>query len=108
MLGARKYTVTRTAAGSPSGGHYVAGATSTFSVKGSMQPMDSDRLELLPEWARTEAAWILLCDKRQSTLAVGDRVARDGHSFLVHEVMDWSDHTPLPYRSYALGEVTSG
>jgi hypothetical protein len=109
ILGARTYTVTRPTFGTPANGLPVLGTATTFTVQGSMQPVGAgDRLDLLPEWARTEAAWILRCDTRQPALALGDRVTRDSRSYLVHDLQDWSDHQALPYRGYVLGEVTSG
>jgi len=108
ILGAKKYTATRAAAGSWSDGEYTPGASSSFAIKGSMQPMNSDEISLLPEGAREQAAWILLCDMKQTELALADHVARDGRDYLVLHVYDWSDHGVLPYRSYALGEVTNG
>ena len=105
ILGARSYIVTRSAPGSFSGGYYVPGAGSTWTIEASKQPLDARTLDLLPEGARTEARWSLLFDDGQE-LAAGDRVAIDGVPYLVMALSDWRDHEALPYRSAVLGEVT--
>jgi hypothetical protein len=107
ILGATTHTVTRYATGTWTSGVYTAGTASTFTIRGSVQPMDGRTLDLLPEGARSEARYILLCDHRQTELLEQDRVSVGSRSYLVMMLADWTAHTPLPYRGYVLGEVTS-
>jgi hypothetical protein len=106
ILGARTYAITRREDGEWINGVYQTTASAAFSVRGSLQPLDADSLSLLPEGARSEARWILLCDSRQTACLVGDRVDVEGKTHLVLSVADWTHHTPLAYRAYVLGEVT--
>lgn len=117
ILGAENYTVTRKAAGAWSNGVFVPGSASTFTVRGSVQPLDAEVLQQLKdEAARSQATWILLCDSYQASLAVSqagedttsDRVDIDGQEHMVLAVMDWHRHRRgVPYRSYVLGEVSA-
>lgn len=108
ILGARTYTVTRYASGTWVDGEYTRGAMSSWTVRGSLQPIDdAEDLKQNPEGARTDAVWILICDGRQTELEDGDFVTVDGAEYLAKQKEDWTHHKPLPYRSYELFEVTA-
>lgn len=95
MLGATLLTVTRTAAGTYVDGVWTPGATSTFGIEGSLQPMSGRELLLLPEGERAAARWklytetaLLTADEAAQTEA--DRVSWNGRSLVVVRVNDYS------------------
>lgn len=107
ILGSSVFTVTRSAAGAFVDGFYVAGATTTWSVRGSLQPLNERELQLLPEASRTQARWILLYDSKQTEIIAGDNVSAKGGNYLALLLQDWTLHTALPYRAVVLGEITT-
>ena len=118
ILGSDIFIVTRTAAGSWVDGSWTDGVPTTFDLRGSLQPFDAraESMELLPEGARSQARWWLICDRRQSELRLSiaeselpaDHVTIDGRDYVALAIQDWHRHTRgVPYRSYILGEVTT-
>ena len=115
ILGARTYTIEREAAGTvSSAGIFTPGASSTFTVRASWQPMTGREREQLPEGDRTRASGKLYCDAIQTPLRTAapqggprcDVVQRDGRRYEVISELDWSDHaSPTAHRSYVLAEI---
>ncbi len=116
ILGGRTYTVSRVAAGSYSAttGAWTDGATSTFSIVGSWQPLNGREVERLPEAYRTRQSAKLLCAAAQPALYPvrpgsaqrPDVVTRDDARYLVVASSDWTDHaSPTAHRAYMLAEL---
>lgn len=115
ILGARTYTVSRVAAGGfGADGGWSDGATSTFTVVGSWQPLNGREAQALPEGYRDRQTAKLYCDPLQPALYPvrpgsaqrPDVVERDGVSYLVVAAADWTDG-PIPHRAYMLAEVAA-
>jgi hypothetical protein len=89
-------TATRRAAGTTDGrGRAVEGATSTFPLQGSVQPVTGRDLLRLPEGLRTRelVAIISATELHTANAAAGtvaDVVAYQGASYEVQSVEDWS------------------
>jgi hypothetical protein len=106
LLGARSYTVTRTA------GAYVNGiwtdlAVETIRVRGSLQPMSGRDLDQLPEGERTAGQWKLYTETELRTSATGpaDTLQARGRALKVMAEIPWPDHTQgVPHRKYRLAE----
>lgn len=109
----KSVTVTRYAAGSYVNGTYVAGATSTFSVDVSVQPIQGRELLNLPEAQRTRR-WmkgycgteLLTADQSDSEKA--DVVTVDGIDFEVQESQIWEGgggNTDLDHWKIKIAEV---
>lgn len=116
ILGARSHTVSRVAAGTHSltTGAFTDGATSTFSVIGSWQPISGREQERLPEGYRTRQAAKLFCDAAQPELypvRVGsaqraDIITRGTARYIVVGSEDWTDHAgSTAHRLYMLAEL---
>ena len=87
-------TVTRYAAGSYSNGNYVNGATSTFSIIMSVQPINGRELIYLPEGQRTRQfltgyTETLLQTANQEAGTKADVVAYNGRNYEVQRVEYW-------------------
>lgn len=84
------YTVTRTAAGTLSAGHYTAGATSTFSIVASVQPASGRSLRVLAEGRRGDEVRELYTTTELRLGAAGsidpDTVSIDGETWEVCNV----------------------
>ena len=106
ILGADAYTVTRRGAMTWVNGQPNHAASSTLSVRGSLQPANSRDLEQLEAGARAKAKWVLICRARDTQLELGDIVTIAGQAHRVLGVQDWSGHKRgVPYRGYILEEV---
>lgn len=103
------YTVTRYGAGSWVKGENVPGATTTFEVMMSIQPLNGTELLNLPEAQRTRRtvkayAADRLFTAEQSLAAKADRVAYDGRVFEVQDAQNWTP-TDLDHWKCVLAEV---
>lgn len=116
ILGASTLTVSSVAAGSYSltTGAWTDGATTTFTVSGSWQPLTGREVQALPEAYRTRQTARLFTAPASAELfpsdpATGRRadvVTRAGRQYLVISASDWTDHTGgVPHRAYTLAEV---
>lgn len=113
MIGTRTHTVSRVAVGSYSltTGAWTDGATSTFDVVGSWQPVTPREQESLPEGYRTRQSAKLLCAASQPELYPvrpgskqrPDVITRGTARYLVVGTEDWTDHSaPTAHRKYML------
>jgi len=114
ILGAKKYTIEREAAGSTgTNGIYTPGATTTFDIVAGWQPMTGREREQLPEGDRTKASAKLYCDTAQPALRTVapngprcDVLQRNGRRYEVLSEIDWSDHAATTaHRAYVLAEI---
>lgn len=114
ILGKTTLSVQRVAAGSFVNGRYVNGASTTFDIEGSWQPLTGRQREQLPELYRTRHTASLRCDAQQTKLSpvdVGaktrqDVVVREGRRYEIIAVEDWTDHAaPTRHIEYTLAEI---
>lgn len=114
ILGAASFSVQRVAAGSFVDGRWVDGASSTFDIVGSWQPMTGRQREQLPELYRTRQTARLICDTAQPLLSPvdvaaktrQDVVTRSGRRYEIISVDDWSGHAaPTAHVTYTLAEI---
>lgn len=86
------YTVTRTAAGGNTAGRYTAGATSTFSIVASVQPVTGRYLRVLAEGQRADEARLIFTSTELRTRTPTnepDLLAVDGETWEVFRVNRW-------------------
>ena len=112
ILGSASFTRTRYAASTVVNGEPVAGATTTTTITGSVQPLTGREVERLPEGVRQRVtlkiyttAELRAADPTTSPKRRGDEVTVDGEVFEVTEV---SQHTQLlpHYRAYLMRRAT--
>lgn len=92
-------TVRRKPVGTFVKGRYVpSGAETVFTIANcSLQPMDPEELELLPEGFRTKQVVKIYSPEELHTGDAeagqeADRIEYRGETFEVHSVEDWDDH----------------
>lgn len=98
------YTVTRTAAGSSTLGRYTAGATSTFDIVASVQPVTGRDLLAMPEGLRADETRIVYTTTELRALTAAsdaDVVAIDGEVWGVVQVERWQAFGGTHYRALA-------
>jgi hypothetical protein len=114
ILGAASFSVQRVAAGSLVNGRWVDGASSTFDIVGSWQPMSGRQREQLPELYRTRETAKLLCDPAQTRLSPVDVTAktrqdvivRGGRRYEIIAIEDWTDHAgPTAHIAYTVALI---
>lgn len=114
LLGAQVHTVTRFGASAvnPLSGIVESGPPTTFSITGSLQPLNPKEQQLLPEGERTTGrAWFFsrerLVTSTESPSRVADRLLDvRGNCWEVEGVEDWTHHTTgLPHYRYRLRHV---
>lgn len=92
------YTVTRQAPATTDGnGRMVAGATSTFTVTGSLQPMSGRELRTLPEARQADEMRVLYTTTELRTGAAPDLVAAEGSTWEVYRVARWDAFGSVHY-----------
>jgi hypothetical protein len=97
------YTVTRTGAGSYSGGILSAGSTSSFSIVASVQPLSGRDLQVLPEGQRTDETRVLYTTTQlltRTATQAPDSISIDGSTYEVFKVEDWTYIGVTHYRAY--------
>lgn len=82
-------TVTRAAAPTLVKGRSVAGLTSTFPIKGSVQPLTDKEIQFLPEGLRATATWALFTDAVLTTDGFPDQLTFQGILYTVKATQDW-------------------
>lgn len=110
LLGSATYTVTRYAQSSWSaGGEHQRGASSTFPIVASIQPITGRELQALPEGQRNVGNLKCYTETRLLTgedQKVPDRLEYKGTQYEVQAVEDFKDHvTGLPHYYVRLVEV---
>lgn len=86
------YVVTRTAVGTTTKGIYTAGATSTFSIVASVQPVDGKTLDALPEGERMKETRLVFTEtelKARTPAHEPDWIAIGGERYEVFRVKKW-------------------
>ncbi len=89
---ATSYTVTRVAAGSTTAGRYTAGASSSVTIVGSVQPVTGRLLKVLAEGQRADEARVLYTTTQLFTRTPTnepDRVTIDSELWEVFRVDRW-------------------
>lgn len=93
VFGTGTYTVTRTAAGARTLGRYAPGATSTFTIAASVQPLTGREIKALPEGDHADEHRVVYTTTELRTLmaSVGapDSVSIDGEAWDVARVEKW-------------------
>lgn len=87
------YTVTRRVSGDYVNGVYTDGASSTFSITASIQPVAGDDLKTLPEGQHAEDTRILFTETELRVRKTGnepDQISVDGLNWEVINVEKWS------------------
>lgn len=98
------YTITRTAADTYTDGLRTAGATSTFTIDASIQPVTGRKLLALPEARRTQDIRVLWT---ATALAVADKITIAGELYEVFEVVTHGVLSTTPfYCVYCARQVT--
>ncbi len=114
ILGPQRLKVTRDQGGGYFDGIYQSNPGPPFFLDASVQPMDPDTLQALPEGARTSAKFTLFADDMQpelrtarlNPLAESDIVEFKGLSYRLESIGDWSAHAAgLPHSAYAMIKV---
>lgn len=114
LLGSSTYTVTRQPGAWGTDGTWSStGSPTTFDIVGSPQVVTAHEAELLPIGARTSARLVLYVEADQTELrtsdingqTAADRIKISGVDYVVLSVADWTQHTALRHRAYALAEV---
>jgi hypothetical protein len=90
------YSVTRRAAGSLSLGSYVPGATTTFSIDASIQPVSGRDVKAAPEGRRVEELRVVytlteLLAMQPGAHGIGDVVTYKGETWEVIKSEQWPD-----------------
>lgn len=93
-------TVTRTAAPILVKGRSVAGLTSTFPIRGSIQPLTDKEIQFLPEGLRATATWALFTDAVLTTDGTPDQVTFQSVTYTVKATQDWQANAA--YARYVL------
>ncbi len=115
MLGVKTITVNRYALAWDAAGQPVIGApASTFTVRGSVQPLGDRVLVKLDEGTRLLARFAMYVKKGQPELhtagkdsaTLADFAVWHDREYAIYGDQDWTDHTPgIPHRSYVLVEI---
>lgn len=75
---------------------YIAGTTTQFQIKASVQPIPAEKAELMPEGFRTEDGKILYTDTELIPSEVSgyqpDRVEIKGKDYIVLRVSEWENN----------------
>lgn len=113
LMRASTVVVTRRAAGGHVDGVWTPGAESTFTVRGSLQPLTGRELLVVPEGERGRARWALyttteLQTADEAAATDADRVAWRGRSLVVVKVEDWSHMGRLAHYRCELVEDETG
>lgn len=94
-------TVTRRAAATTDGnGRVVAGATTTFTLTGSMQPLSGRELRALPESRQADETRVLYTTTELRTGANADRLSDGTDTWEVYQVERWDAFGSVHYRAY--------
>lgn len=105
------YTVTRTAVGTRTNGRYTPGATSTFDITASVQPVTGRDLQSLPEGQRAEETRIVYTttELRTRTATVDpDSISIDSETWAVVKVERWQAFGNTHYRAFVARQTTGG
>jgi hypothetical protein len=97
------YTVTRTAAGTRTLGRYTPGASSTFSIDASVQPVTGRALQALPEGHRAEETRLVLTTteiRTRTPTNEADTISIDSESWAVVKVERWDAFGGTHYRAF--------
>ena len=112
ILGEQDVTLTRRAAGAVgSDGRYAPGASTTSTIRASMQPPNDRLLQLLPE-ARRQSVTLMaftevaLRTTDQATGLPADLLTYRGETYEVLAVRQWPTAGPLPHYESALTRST--
>jgi hypothetical protein len=94
MLGEEPVTLTKYTNARGADGRTTTTLASTSTILASVQPMNGDALQLLPEGERTRKGRIFLIDARFQTVTVSaespaDRIAVGGVTYELHRVEHW-------------------
>jgi len=109
----------QTLAASRRGGNYVDGqyalsTVATFPLRASVQPIERETAQQLPEGARKRAKFVLYADDRESALRVvsqgnlgpSDLIEFRGESYELMAIGDWTTHAAgIPHREYIMLSV---
>lgn len=106
-LGATTVNVQRRAPGTVVNFVVVPGATSTFTIRASVQPLNGREFYRLPEGLRSRATFKLYSVDTLYTVRAGstqpvDLVQVDGDWFEVHGIEPHGNGAPLPHKKYIL------
>lgn len=103
------YTVTRKAAGAYSTGYYAPGATTTFAIAASVQPVTGRDLRSLPEGQHAEESRVIYTAtelRTRTPTTEPDVITIDGDPWEVTRVERWEFGTDTThYRAYASRQV---
>lgn len=88
------YTVTRVAPGTTAGGIYTPGSASAFSINASVQPLQAEQLERMPEGTRVDEARAVYTDgdlqtQEETSGRTADLITIEGRSYQVQSVRDF-------------------
>jgi hypothetical protein len=108
MLGEQSYTVTRTS-GNYVAGDFVVSSSSTFVIRGSLQPLRGTDLDSLPEGERAGGLYKLYSTSTLRTSGtpgqMADTISVNGKALQVRTILGYQNHvTGLPHTKYLLGE----
>ena len=112
MLGQKEYTVKKSTVGAYVKGVWVDTGKTQVTVKGCLQPIDSDTLDVLDEGSRSVARFVLYVYKNQQDLRVAkakgdftcDIVVVDNTEYRVIGKQVWKQHR-IQHTMYILGEI---
>lgn len=102
------YTVTRKAAGTVSVGDYTPGATTTFSIVASVQPISGRELSVLPQGQRGEEVRVVytLTELKTRTPATEpDTISIGGETWEVFRTESWEAFGATHYRAHVARKV---
>lgn len=119
ILGQEVLTVTRASQETGEVGEWIDGVwspaeVSTFTIYGSVQPVKTTEVSILPQAARVKGAEWLYTDLSVELHTVNlswqtppDKITREGGAeYEVHSVGDWTGHKAgVPHRVYALTRI---
>lgn len=87
LISKASYDISRTTEGSFSAGVYIPGATSTFTIKGNIQPLSGAEILQLPEADRKrQSMWLYTKEE----LLENDIITVNGKPYEIHPVEDWT------------------
>ena len=106
------YTVTRRAAGSLVEGTYTPGATSTFSIDASIQPVTGRNVKAMPEGRRPEELRVVYTRTELVAVSpghgVGDVVTYKGEPWEVVTSQQWPDLSGGEYTKAFIARSPTG
>lgn len=114
ILGEQPLMVTRDSGGSYVDGKYQANPAPPFRMLASVQPLDPEMIQRLPEGARTSAKFALFADDMQPVLRTAqlnpltesDIVEYLGRAYRLESLGDWTAHSDgLPHFAYAMIKI---